>query len=84
MSHSGGEPTRTPSPPAGSGVTSSERFAKQSGAAESVPPSPEAWYTQIRKMFAEGRREDAERELAALRKLYPDWAAKHVKAEDLR
>lgn len=49
-----------------------------------VPPSPEAWYAQIRKMIAEGRRTDAERELAALRKAYPDWAAKNVKEKDLR
>ncbi len=46
--------------------------------------APEAWYEQIRKMFAEGRRAEAQRELEALRKAYPDWAAKHVKAGDLR
>ena len=49
-----------------------------------VPPSPELWYAQIRKMIAEGRRAEAERELEALRKAYPDWAAKNVKAADLR
>ncbi len=61
-----------------------ERSANLTSSAMPVPASPESWYTQIRKMFAEGRREEAERELAALRKAYPDWAAKHVKAEDLR
>ena len=63
-------------------ATASTPFA--GGLVESVPPSPETWYRQIRKMFAEGRRAEAERELAALRKAYPDWAAKHVKPEDLR
>ena len=52
--------------------------------AQPVPPAPELWYAQIRKMFAEGRRAEAERELEALRKAYPDWAAKNVKAADLR
>ncbi len=49
-----------------------------------LPPSPETWYARIRKMIAEGRRAEAERELEALRKAYPDWAARNVKAADLR
>jgi len=48
-----------------------------------APRSPETWYAEIRKLIAEGRRAEAERELEALRKAYPDWAAKNVKAADL-
>ena len=36
------------------------------------------------RLVTEGRRADAERELAALRKAYPDWAAENVKEQDLR
>ena len=48
------------------------------------PPSPEAWYARIRTMIAEGRRADAARELEALRKAYPEWAAKNVNEDELR
>lgn len=52
--------------------------------AEPVMLPPETWYARIREMFAEGRRAEAERELEALRKAYPDWATKNVKADELR
>jgi len=59
--------------------------APPSGVARlAAPPSPEDWYAEVRKLFAEGHRAEAERELAALRKAYPDWAAKNVKPQDLR
>jgi len=59
-------------------------LSKAAAAPPPPSPSPEAWYAKIRKLIAEGRRADAERELEALRKAYPDWAAKNVKADDLR
>jgi hypothetical protein len=56
----------------------------EKGEPAAAPPTPETWYAEIRKMIAEGHRAEAERELEALRKAYPDWAAKNVKAADLR
>ncbi len=52
--------------------------------AEPVPPSPEAWYAAIQKLIEQGRLAEAESELEALRKAYPDWAAAHLKPEERR
>jgi hypothetical protein len=68
-------------PAAPSAARTTEMRAK---AEEPVPPSPEAWYAEIRRLFAAGRRDEAGRELERLRKAYPEWAAKNVKTEDLR
>ncbi|MBM4218958.1 MAG: hypothetical protein FJ171_04845 [Gammaproteobacteria bacterium] len=66
-----------PAPSAAAAVASAE-------SAEPESLSPETWYARIRKLFAEGRRAEAERELEALRRAYPAWAEKNVKADELR
>jgi hypothetical protein len=71
-------------PRAAAAPAPSAAAAASAESAESAPLSPEAWYARIRKLFAEGRRAEAERELEALRKAYPAWAEKHVKADELR
>jgi hypothetical protein len=38
-----------------------------------APPSPEAWFAAIQQLRAEGRIEEAERELERLRKAWPGW-----------
>jgi len=42
-------------------------------------PTPEVWYAAIEKLRAEGRIQDADRELEALKKAYPDWLEQHLK-----
>ena len=49
-----------------------------------MPPSPEAWYAAIQKLIEQGRLAEAESELEALRKAYPDWAAAHLKPDERR
>jgi outer membrane protein assembly factor BamD (BamD/ComL family) len=43
-----------------------------------TPPTPEAWYAAIEKLRAQGRLEEAERELERLEKAYPGWLEKHL------
>jgi hypothetical protein len=44
-----------------------------------TPPTPEAWYAAIEKLRREGRKADAERELARLEKAYPGWLEAYLK-----
>ena len=56
-------------------------------AAPAAPPTPEAWYAQILELRAEGRSEEAERELERLREAYPGWLeqrAENLKKEERR
>lgn len=71
-------------PQAAAAPAPSAAAAASAGSAESASFSPEAWYARIRELFAEGRRAEAERELEALRKAYPAWAAQHVKVDQPR
>jgi hypothetical protein len=52
--------------------------AAQAGAALARPRTPEAWYAAIEKLRAEGRTEEAERELERLKEAYPGWLEKHL------
>jgi hypothetical protein len=80
-----GMPTDVPAPRAESAAPLSARTAETRALTEEpVPKPPEAWYAEIRRMFAAGHRDAAERELERLRKAYPEWAANNVKTEDLR
>jgi len=56
-------------------------------AAPAAPPTPEAWYAEILELRAEGRSEEAERELERLREAYPGWLeqrAENLKKEERR
>ncbi len=56
-------------------------------AAPATPPTPEAWYAEILELRAEGRTEEAERELERLRQAYPGWLeqrAENLKKEERR
>jgi hypothetical protein len=54
--------------------------ARSVRAANTLERSPQAWIEDIRKLMAEGRSEEAGRELAEFRKRYPEFAL----PEDLR
>jgi hypothetical protein len=41
-------------------------------------PTPEAWYVAIEKLRAQGRTQDADRELEKLKKAYPGWLEQHL------
>ncbi|HEU4516934.1 MAG TPA: hypothetical protein VFR77_06490 [Steroidobacteraceae bacterium] len=41
--------------------------------------SPEAWYAFIEKLRAQGRTEEAERQLARLEKAYPGWVERYLR-----
>jgi TolA-binding protein len=43
------------------------------GSSALVERSPETWLADVRKLKAQGRTEEAERELAEFRKRYPDF-----------
>ena len=56
-------------------------------AAPATPPTPEAWYAEILELRAEGRSEEAERELERLREAFPGWLeqrAENLKKEERR
>jgi hypothetical protein len=44
--------------------------------------TPEAWYAAIEKLRAEGKAEEADRELKRLEKAHPGWVARHLKARE--
>jgi hypothetical protein len=56
-------------------------------AAQKAAPSlardatPEAWYAAIEKLRAEGRVQEADRELEALKKAYPGWLERHLREQ---
>lgn len=71
-------PALTPAAPApGTSAASSGSASNQlmgtRGSAALVERSPETWLDDVRKLKAQGRTEDAERELAEFRKRYPDF-----------
>ncbi len=41
--------------------------------------TPETWYAYIEKLRAEGKAEEAERQLARLEKAHPGWVARHLR-----
>ncbi|MGH8203264.1 MAG: hypothetical protein ACREST_01560, partial [Steroidobacteraceae bacterium] len=43
--------------------------------------SPEDWYAEIEKLRAEGRVEEADRELERLEKAYPGWLKKQLEKQ---
>jgi hypothetical protein len=58
-----------------------------SAAAQASTPTPEDWYAAIEKLRAEGRIEEAERELERLRKAWPGWLeqqAEYLKRDEGR
>ena len=42
-------------------------------------PAPEAWYAAVEKLRADGRTQEADRELEKLKKAYPGWLEPHLK-----
>ena len=46
--------------------------------------TPKAWYAEIEKLRAQGRVEEAERELARLNEAYPGWLERHLEERDPR
>ena len=44
-------------------------------------PTPEAWYAAIEKLRADGRTQEADRELEKLKKAYPGWLEQHLKEQ---
>jgi hypothetical protein len=78
-----------PQPAAPAAAASRSLEAARSGVAAdaaglATPPTPEAWYTAIEKLRAEGRDEEAERELLRLRQAYPGWLEKHLEEQARR
>ena len=47
-------------------------------------PTPEAWYAAIEKLRAQGRTEEADRELEKLRKAHPGWLERHLERQKER
>jgi hypothetical protein len=47
-------------------------------AAPAATKTPEDWYAEIEKLRADGRMEEAERELEQLKKAFPGWLEKHL------
>ncbi|HEU5468938.1 MAG TPA: hypothetical protein VFU77_06495 [Steroidobacteraceae bacterium] len=46
--------------------------------------TPEAWYAEVEKLRAQGRLEEAERELARLNEAYPGWLERYLEKRDPR
>lgn len=44
-------------------------------------PKPEAWYAAIEKLRADGRMQEADRELEKLKNAYPGWLEQHLKEQ---
>jgi hypothetical protein len=75
----------SPQAPPVSAISSTAEAARPAAAADDqglvTPPTPEAWYAAIEKLRAEGRLEEAERELERLEKAYPGWLEAHLEKQ---
>lgn len=72
--------SRMESPPAPQGAQASRSGAIRPSASEAQERSPESWIEDIRRLKAQGKLEEAERELAEFKRRHPDYRL----PEDLR
>jgi hypothetical protein len=69
---------RMPAPSPRAEPSAAKESADAAAAALARPPTPEAWYAAIVKLRADGKTEEAERELERLKKAYPGWLEQHL------